>query len=328
MGAKKVLKEAAVLKKRDALLFLVDESRMSVANYFFEAAAKLQLENSLVLEIPKTFRPLKRVPDFLADCIRKANTVIYLIDRMPEDSHLVFGPMWDVARRSQTKYLTLHDPKPEYLERGAVMADYDVVESKGSKIAKILQNSVKVEVKSDLGTSFKFSLDPTSKATYRGPSYKYKNSLDTGVVQVPEGEGGRKPLQRTASGKIVIDGAITGLGIPPKPVTITFKNGKNVSVEGDSNFLDAMMNYIRRQGERPKSLTGMDTITEFSIGFNDWAILDNNISNCEKVSGGIHFGLGNSKGEWFDNILTNPTLTFENSKGKQTKLIDNGQLKI
>lgn len=329
IGAKKVLKEAAAVQKDESLLLLVDESLLPIGNYFVLAARKLDLENITLVIIPRVFRPMRVIPVLIAEAIQKVDAMIYVIDRMPEDSGLVYGrEIWGLAKKSGCRYLTMHDPKPEYFEKGGVIADYDEVERKGAKVAAMLHGSVGVEIKSELGSNASFSFDLKVNTTYRSPSFKYRRNIDNGMVQIPEGEATRTPLTRSATGRIVIDGAITGLGVPPKPIEITFKDGKNISVEGDSFFLGEMLDYARRQGAKLESLTQMDTITEFSVGFNDWALFDNNISNCEKVSGGVHLGLGTRGIEWFDNILTKPSVTLVDSKGARSTLIENGKLQV
>jgi hypothetical protein len=322
----KVLREAAVLTENDSLLLLVDESQLPLAAYFVAAAKKIGIEDVVMIQFPKTLRPLRKIPDLVADSFQRFGAIIYIIDRMPEDSQLVWTVLSGLSRKSKCKYLTMHDPKPEYLERGGVWADYDTVERKGAKLTRLIQKAKSVEIFSNVGTELAFELDPKSSAMYRSPSFKFGHNLrDWGVIQIPEGEGGRTPLQKTVNGRIVADGAITGLGIPSRPVSVTFENGLNKSVEGDANFLEAMLEYARRQDADLQTLTEMSSVTEFSVGFNDWAHFDDNISYCEKVSGGIHIGIG-AKWEMFDMILTAPTLKIFNADGKGTTLIDNGRL--
>ena len=65
------------------------------------------------------------------------------------------------------------------------------------------------------------------------------------------------------------------------------------------------------------------------VGESGTAILDNNISNCEKVSGTIHFGIGHLK-EWshIDQIVEKTTVVSTNAKGEKTYIIDKGILQF
>jgi len=84
-----------------------------------------------------------------------------------------------------------------------------------------------------------------------------------------------------------------------------------------------------------ESLLCLNWIEEFSLGFNDWAVFDDNISNSEKVSGSAHFGIGHgspkegpSQGEYFDFMMNYPMIILTKADGKKFKLRDNGKLLI
>ena len=74
-------------------------------------------------------------------------------------------------------------------------------------------------------------------------------------------------------------------------------------------------------------------IGEFLVSVNDWAVFDDNISNCEKVSGGVHFAMGNSEGLGkdrgetfhFDNIVKTPTIIVCDQDGEETIIADSGK---
>jgi leucyl aminopeptidase (aminopeptidase T) len=79
------------------------------------------------------------------------------------------------------------------------------------------------------------------------------------------------------------------------------------------------------------------SIAEFAMGANDWAVLDNNISNCEKVAGTVHFGMGQTvanigvnRGEkfHFDSMVTTASVTAIGKNGRKTRLIEKGKLLI
>lgn len=81
----------------------------------------------------------------------------------------------------------------------------------------------------------------------------------------------------------------------PSPIVWEFKNGQVVDAKGDKTFLQRLLDRIRKSDSRVTDLRGM-WIAKFSVGTNEWARFDENISNSEKVAGGIHFGMGNSEG--------------------------------
>ena len=140
------------------------------------------------------------------------------------------------------------------------------------------------------------------------------------------------PVESTFSGTVVVDGVITGLGQPSRPVVWEFADGLVTHVDGDKEDLEQLLVFLQKSDARLRSLVGMD-IAEFSVGVNDWAVYDDNISNCEKVSGGLHFGLGQVSGGigiyrggtfHFDNILMNPTVVVKKTDGQEVTLIKDG----
>ena len=155
-------------------------------------------------------------------------------------------------------------------------------------------------------------------------------------MQAPEAEGGCPPLMSTLNGTIAIDGSITGLGIPPVPVVLTYEKGEIKNVEGDQMFLEEIKNFIEKLvGKRPDSLLCLDNIDEFSIGFNKWAKFDDNISNCEKVAGSTHFGIGHGSmtegpghGEYFDMMVNYPTIVVTKKDGKKVKVVEKGKILV
>jgi leucyl aminopeptidase (aminopeptidase T) len=217
------------------------------------------------------------------------------------------------------------------LEQG-IAADYSVVHKKGNKIKEILENSDKIEITSDLGTDLTFSIY-TDKIFSRSPIFvteeRYWN-------QAPEGEVMSCPIESTFNGRMVVDGVVTAMGEVPTPIIWDFKDGIVANVKGDENFLKNLLKLLQQSDKRMNSLIGI-WIAELSIGSNEWAVYDDNISNCEKVAGGIHLamgktagGIGVDRGETyhFDNIIKESTLIVKMKNGEQTKILEAGKLLI
>jgi len=150
--------------------------------------------------------------------------------------------------------------------------------------------------------------------------------------QAPEGEVMTCPVENSFNGTLVVDGPVTGMGQPENLTKWTFKDGIVTNVEGDDEFLSSLLTNLQASDKRLKSLIGI-WIAEFSIGVNNWAVFDDNISNCEKVSGGIHFSMGNSEGLGvdrgetfhFDNIVKTPTIIVTDINGEKISLSQSGK---
>jgi hypothetical protein len=349
LGAKKLLVEGLGIEKDESLLIYSDERLVPVAKYTVRAAKALGIEDTILMVNPDDLRPRRNAPSPLLKAIEGSNAMLYFFDRIPEET--TPGTILPYRRElnealegNNVRNIGLYDPKPWYFDRGGIWADYAIVDEKGRAIVEALSDCQMVEITSEAGTQVSFEINVEEEIQghrgprYRGPSVKltqreYPNKLG---VQAPEAEGGCPPLMNTVNGRIAIDGAITGLGVPPLPVVLTFENGKIKNVEGDSFFLEEMKNFIGKLlGERPETLLCLDHIDEFSIGFNDWAVLDDNISNCEKVAGTCHFGIGHGSmsegpghGEYFDFMMNQPTIIITREDDTKYKLIDEGKLLV
>jgi hypothetical protein len=347
IGAKKLLLEGAGIKKNESLLIYSDEKLQNIANYIIEAAKELDIEDVTFIVNPEKFRPRKNAPKALLRALEGTNVFLYLFNRLSEETppgtpHPYRRQIREAIAKNNVRNLDLFDPKPEYFDSGGIYADYEAVEEQGARLFKPFEDCKLVKITSCAGTNVSFQLNREAfggrGVTYRGPSIELTKKhapYHTGV-QAPEAEGGCPPLMSTVNGKIAIDGAITGLGEPPVPVVFTFENGKILKVEGDKIFLEEMKRFIERLiGEKPNSLLCLDWIDEFSIGFNKWAKFDDNISNCEKVAGSSHFGIGHGSqvegpkhGEYFDLMMKYPTIIVTKSDGTKIKVIENGEILV
>lgn len=109
-----------------------------------------------------------------------------------------------------------------------------------------------------------------------------------------------------------------------------------MKINGDKLDLELLLEALKSSDPNVKSFEGM-YIAEFALGTNDWAKIDDNISNCEKVSGTVHFGIGHTvagigieRGEkyHFDILTKDLTVDVEMESGKSVRLVESGELII
>jgi len=287
------------------------------------------MKNVLYVVIPEVFRPVTYLPEVLKNTIKNGKGLIYVLTRMFEEDFSFNRPLMEWCKQNKVKWVYAIDAKVNYLKEG-IGADYKVVEEKTYKVKNILENSEKIHVTSDLGSEVTFKLYHNSIRP-RIPHYTDYTIWN----QAPEGEVMTGPIPETFNGTVVIDGPVTGLGEPSSPVAWEFKNGQAVDVKGDEMFLQKLLDRIRVSDPRVTDLRGI-WIAEFSVGTNEWAKFDENISNSEKVAGGIHFGMGNSEGLGpdrgerfhFDSIVKKPTVVVTLKDGSELTLIESGKLKV
>ena len=331
-GAKKLLQESLQINQNDKILILSTEGMMEFAKYLFKAAVNFNKKDLCYVVIPDDFRPMTKVQDLLVDIAQKANGIIHITERNAEEDFTFIRPFRSICENnSKCRYLYLYDAKLDYLGKGGINADYRIVEKKCKEVAKLLEESSEVFVSSKLGTSLSFKL--YDKVFPRRPIFgKEQNS-----IQAPEGEIMSVPIEESFVGKLVVDGPITGIAKPKEPIIWKFEKGKVFKVEGNRSDLDRLFKFLKSSDPKIKSLEGI-SIAEFAVGTNDWARLDENISNSEKVSGTVHFGMGHrvggigkERGEkyHFDSMLIdNLSVKIKNKTGKLIELIISGKLML
>ena len=317
------------LKCEDGLIIVSSENNQKFCNYLFNATKSKNMKNIIFIVIPDSYRPINYLPKILSDAITNSKGLVYVSTRKIEEDFTFNRPLQDLCIKNKVRYAYTWDAKLRYLKEG-IAADYQTVDKKTKKIKMILKNSKEAYVTSDIGTDLTFSLY-TNNILPRSPIFP----KDRFWNQSPEGEAMGCPVEETFNGRLVVDGVVTGLGESLTPIVWDFKDGRVVKVGGDKVFLKKLLDRLKKSDKRLNDLIGM-WIAEFSIGTNDWARFDDNISNCEKVSGGVHFAMGNSEGLGvdrgetfhFDNIVKTPTVIINQKNDEKFTLIESGKLMI
>jgi leucyl aminopeptidase (aminopeptidase T) len=113
---------------------------------------------------------------------------------------------------------------------------------------------------------------------------------DMGTVgafgNLPAGEAFIAPIETSAEGRIVFDGALGGFGLLDEPVKVEVSGGRLVEADGRAGGW--LYSTLEAGGEHGRS------IAELGIGTNPAARLTGNILEDEKALGTIHLAFGTS----------------------------------
>jgi leucyl aminopeptidase (aminopeptidase T) len=140
-------------------------------------------------------------------------------------------------------------------------------------------------------------------------------------------ESATAPLEETVDGRIVIDGAMVGVGIVKEPIKWTVKKGKIVAIRGGKDA-EAFKEILARHGESAKQ------ICEFGIATGEklpppWD--PKAVHHSYSCGGSAHFAVGEnarlggkSRSEvHLDGQMMNPTIWFD---GRE--VCKNGEVKL
>jgi leucyl aminopeptidase (aminopeptidase T) len=132
----------------------------------------------------------------------------------------------------------------------------------------------------------------------------------TDAITIIAGEVFVAPVEGTANGVMVFDGAIAGVGTLKTPVKVLVEDGFAVKFEGgdEAQRLKRLLESV--------NLREAFNVTEFGIGTNPGARIVGNILMDEKVYKTVHIAFGDNStiggrvkaGIHLDGIITRPTV--------------------
>jgi leucyl aminopeptidase (aminopeptidase T) len=165
-------------------------------------------------------------------------------------------------------------------------ADYAAIEERCGRFAAALAGKRRIRVSAPSGTELELRVD--------GREWK----IDDGRIRpgawanLPAGEVFIAPLEDSANGVMVVDGALPAIGEPGRvdePVRVEFRAGRVVDVRG-GRHADAFRELIRQPNA--------DVIAELGIGANERARMQGNVMTDEKVLGSAHVAVGYNLGAY------------------------------
>ncbi|WP_293784322.1 aminopeptidase [uncultured Aeromicrobium sp.] len=188
------------------------------------------------------------------------------------------------AQRAGLRYLFIGDIDREMLENpGAVYADFHAIAPRIVRMADEITAGSTMRITSPAGTDMTFDLV--------GRNGRALTGLATEPCQFgapPCLEGGVIPKPGGCSGVVVVDAYCVGLGLIDEPITVRVEHGRAVSFEGGAQA--RQLEQLVKSANNPNAWN----IAEVGIGFNDAALLIDNVTSAESIYGTAHFALGST----------------------------------
>jgi leucyl aminopeptidase (aminopeptidase T) len=208
------------------------------------------------------------------------------------------------------------------MKHGGMTADYQRVAELCWKFTEFLRGAREAEITTPLGTQLRLGLEGREPGT----------PPDTGLYlkpgewgNLPAGEAYIAPLETQADGVAVVDGSISQIGLLSQPVTLEFRGGRVIRIEGGGEA-SQLRNLLESLEDENAYVIG-----ELGIGTNEAVRLTGVALEDEKMLGTVHVAVGRNTGMGgvnmskihLDFIMTNPTFKIDGRT-----LIENGQLKV
>jgi len=260
------------VKPDETVLIVTDTGKVKIAEAFAYASAALGAETVISI-----IKPMKQHKEEPPKPIREAMKVSDVI-LMPTTKSLSHTDARREATKRGARIASMPDITEDMMSIGGLTADYNDIENRTMKIAKILEKGKNVEITTPSGT--KLTMDIEGRTPEQDTGLYHKPS-DWG--NLPAGEVCLAPVEGTTQGTLVID----SMGkIVRQPLTIMVKNGWAQKFHGpDAIRLESLLKSADKNAYN---------IGELGIGTNPNARLIGVVLEDEKVLGTVHIALGDN----------------------------------
>jgi leucyl aminopeptidase (aminopeptidase T) len=288
------------VKKGENVLIITDEPLRKIGLSLWMAAKEIAGE-SMLLEITPRSSNGEEPPPAVAEFMKKFDVIL-----IPTSRSMTHTKARRDACQAGARVATLPGITEDSMKR-TLSADYNKIAQRSLKLMKILSGKKEARVKTPAGTDITLSLEGRSWNTDTG-LYHQPGSYGN----LPAGEVFIAPLEGTANGIIMVDGAMAGVGVVKKPIKLVVRDGYVTEITGNNSAKD-LEKSIERFGKPGRN------IAELGIGTNDKARIIGMVLEDEKVLGTVHMAIGDNKsmgGEvsvqsHLDGILLKPTLEID-----------------
>ncbi|MGA1848054.1 MAG: aminopeptidase [Thermoplasmatota archaeon] len=295
-------------RRSDRVLILCDRNTLEMGQAFFDAADAMKLKVILV-EIPVGTHHGDDPPNIVADAMIHSDVIV-----APTTFSITYTNATRAALARGARVATMPGLTMEMLDKGGLDADYEKIARTIRKFGRKFQKAQSIKVVSEAGTDIEFSIEGRNWILDDNGVCHRRGS----ITNLPAGKVFIAPLERTANGIIVIDGAF--MGSTGENVEMELKDGLIISMKGPGEAMSLM-----DHGKCAK------TLCEFGIGMNPKSRVIGNILEDQKALGTVHFGFGDNStfgGQVKCDIHVDGMVLTPDVMVDDEKIIEKGKLRI
>jgi leucyl aminopeptidase (aminopeptidase T) len=275
--AEKLAREVMEVREKDRVLVITDVAKMTVGKAFTIACRALGAETVLAL-VPLTGEHGNEPPVTIAAAMKVADVVF-----APTTHAITHTRARLEAFKAGTRIAILRGVDEDMMIKGAMTVDFQALRARTEKVVQVLSEADEITVTSPAGTDVTFKI--TQRKAFSLDGYFHD---DYGFAVLPPGEAPICPVEGTTDGTIVFDYSMDSLGRLNTPLALKVKDGRVVSVSGESGEVHALEQLFERDQTARN-------IAEFAIGTNPNARLIGNLAEDKKLFGTVHFAIGDNE---------------------------------
>ncbi len=327
VAAKNVLTCVLEAVAGEKIIVVYDDILVKIGEAFGDAALEMGLWTRLIqLDTRKTRRA---IPPELKEILVGERPDIYVnLLRGPSDE----TPFRIAITKLQTrrKLRLGHCPGISLgmLTKGAMALSarqYEKMQDFSRKLLGALSSVEKVNITSPTGTDLTMSVK--DRGWFADAFFDWRTMK---WINLPVGEVAVGPVENSLEGTLVSDGAIGGIGLIEKPVTISVSSGK----AGEPVTDEA---HVKKKVKAALNTDDWSSVVgELGIGVNPNARLSKEFLEIEKIKGTCHIAFGNNidfpggqnpSANHMDLLITEPTIQVEGLAGQIT-IVRNGRFRL
>ena len=299
-AARVAVKNCLKVKPNESVLVITDQPLRKIGYAFWQAAKQAKAEAILLEILPRKSNGAEP-PSAVAEMMKEFDVLI-----IPTSKSMSHTKARRDACKAGARCVTLPGIIKDTMER-TLNADYNKIAKLSHKVAKVVSKGKKAQVTTPAGTDITMSIEGRACEADTGLVHKKGD-----FSNLPAGEAYIAPVEGTANGVIVVDGAMAGPGLVTKPIKLFVKGGYAVKIEGGKNA-DLLKKMIEPFGMLARN------VAELGIGTNYKAKITGSVLEDEKVLGTVHIAIGDNKSmggkvsvsSHLDGILLKPTLRID-----------------
>jgi leucyl aminopeptidase (aminopeptidase T) len=299
-AARVALVQCMAVSCGESVLVITDEELREVGYAFWEEAKNLGAE-AIIVEMTARSQDGEEPPEPVARIMKAVDVVLAPTSRSL--SHTL-------ARREANAVGARVASMPGISKDSVIRtltADYRRIAALSEKLAEILTRGKSARITTPRGTDITMSLETRISQADTGI---YHMAGDFG--NLPAGEAFIAPVEGTAEGILVVDGAMSGVGALEDAIRMRVESGYVTDMTGGpgARILEESIAHLGKPARN---------IAELGVGTNDRAIITGKVLEDEKVLGTVHVALGNNIGFGgtcdvpihLDGIILQPTLIID-----------------
>lgn len=275
-NSRRVLESVLGVNEEESVAILADEGVLGIGLRFFRSAREIT-RNAVLMLIPVMGETSAEPAELAARAL--LNCDVYVGISSVGSKSITHTRARREASEAGARGLTLPGMTEEMLARKAVGADYQAIAKATDALAKRLNGTNEIVIRSAGGSDLTFDVHGGTWFAEQGLCLKAGR-----FSNLPGGEVSIAPVD--AEGVLVVDGSISVLGKLSSPLVVRISGRRIVSIEGDR--ASVLRGFL--EGFGPDAFN----VAEIGIGMNPDARVTGEVLEDEKVLGTIHVGFGDS----------------------------------